>query len=109
MVIQMRYREKQSEWFGKRGMNWHFSCIVSKPDVGDHLELVSYVHLSDSCSQDSFAVYAILVDLLNNVKAVKPQITGALLRLDGAGSYHSNTLIAPLHRIYELSGIKPLR
>lgn len=90
-------------------MNWHISCVLSKPAVGDHLQLVSYVHLFDSSSQDSFAVYAILVDLLQNIKAVKPQITGALLRSDGAGCYHSNTLIAPLHRIYELSGIKPLR
>ena len=24
---QMRYREKQSEWFGKRGMNWHINSI----------------------------------------------------------------------------------
>ena len=106
---QMRYREKQSEWFGKRGMNWHISCVLSKPAVGDHLELVFNVHLFDSCSQDSFAVYAILVDLLKNVKAAKPQITGALLRSDGAGCYQGNTLITPLHRIYELSGIKPLR
>ena len=146
---QMRYREKQSEWFGKRGMSWHISCVLSKPAVGGHLELVSYVHLGpvsgslvsanrwlrgiktyrfpwyltlvsanhassnaglfDSCSQDSFAVYAIVVDLLKNAKAVKPQITGALLRSDGKGCYHSNTLIAPLHCIYELSGIKPLR
>ena len=72
------------------------SCVLSKPAVGDHLELVSYVQLFDSCSQDSFAVYAILVDLLKNVKAVKPQITGALLRSDRVGCYHSNTLIAPL-------------
>ena len=106
---QMRYREKQSEWLGKRVMNWHISCVLSKPTLGDHLELVSYVHLLYSCSQDSFAVYAILVDLLKNVKAFKPQITGALLRSDRAGCYHSNTLIAPPHRIYELSGIKPLR
>ena len=83
--------------------------IILGTTICMHLELVSYVHLFDNCSQDSFAVYAILVDLLKNAKAVKPQITGALLRSDGKGCYHSNTLIAPLHCIYELSGIKPLR
>ena len=27
----MKYREKQSEWFGKRGMNWHISYQNERP------------------------------------------------------------------------------
>ena len=26
--VQRRFREKQSKWFAKRGMNWHVSCLV---------------------------------------------------------------------------------
>ena len=25
-----KYREKQSEWFGKRGLSWHVSSVVVK-------------------------------------------------------------------------------
>ena len=28
--IQLKYREKQSEWFGKRGINWHVSSIITR-------------------------------------------------------------------------------
>ena len=43
---QMRYWEKQSEWFGKRGMN---CCVLSKPtDSTGKLEVKSYVHLFNS-------------------------------------------------------------
>ena len=49
---QMKYREKQSEWYGKRGLNWHVSCIISTSDTEHDLEVSSYVHLFDSCAQD---------------------------------------------------------
>jgi hypothetical protein len=26
---QLRYREKQSDWFGKRGLSWHISTVIS--------------------------------------------------------------------------------
>ena len=26
--LQLKYREKQSDWFGKRGLNWHVSTII---------------------------------------------------------------------------------
>ena len=37
---QMKYREKQAEWYGKRGMSWHISCIILKPAEGRDLEIV---------------------------------------------------------------------
>ena len=27
---QMKFREKQEEWFGKRGLSWHISSVVFK-------------------------------------------------------------------------------
>ena len=58
---QMKYREKQSEWFGKRGMNWHISCVLSKREDEEQLDVTSYVHLFDSFAQDSYTVFAILI------------------------------------------------
>lgn len=105
---QMKYREKQSEWFGKRGMSWHVSCIVSRP-VGEQGEIVSYVHLLDSCAQDWYAVCAILTHLLKIVKADRPHISKAYLRSDGAGCYFNNNLIAAVSQFGEQVGIRVIR
>ena len=52
---KMKYREKQSEWFAKRGINWHVSSVVTKGK--DHNFQVSYfARLFDHCTQDWFAV-----------------------------------------------------
>ena len=50
----MKYREKQSEWFGKRGINWHISSVVARNTTGS-LEVTSYAHLFDARTQDWFA------------------------------------------------------
>ena len=106
---QMKYREKQSEWFGKRGMSWHVSCIVSKPVGEQDLEIASYVHLFDSCTQDWYAVYGILTHLLKIVKADRPHISRAYLRSDGAGCYFNNNLIAAVSQFGEQVGITVMR
>ena len=48
--LQIKHREKQSEWFGKRGINWHVTCVVTKNVADSGLEIVSYVHLFESCA-----------------------------------------------------------
>ena len=107
--IQMKYREKQSEWYGKRGMNWHISCVLSKPADREQLEVTSYVHLFDNCAQDSYTVYAIIKHLLKTLKIANPHISKALLRSDGAGCYHNNNLIAALNEVHVHTGISVLR
>lgn len=43
---QLRYREKQSDWYGKRGLSWHISTVISNdPKKKGSLELQSYTHL----------------------------------------------------------------
>ena len=106
---QMKYREKQSEWYGKRGMNWHVSCVISKNDKDDNLEIKSYSHLFDSCAQDCLAVCAILEHLLKTIKEEKPHITKVYLRSDGAGCYNNNTVIAAAVGIGKKVGIKVMR
>ena len=47
--LQLKYREKQSDWYGKRGLSWHISTVISSdPDKAGSLELQSYAHLFDS-------------------------------------------------------------
>ena len=54
--LQKKYREKQSKWFGKRGINWHVSCVILKNTADDSLQVQAYVHLFDSCAQDWYTV-----------------------------------------------------
>ncbi|PFX16123.1 hypothetical protein AWC38_SpisGene19629 [Stylophora pistillata] len=45
-----RYREKQTEWFGKRGLNWHVSSVVLKQ--AEERMVVTYTHMFDAFTQD---------------------------------------------------------
>ena len=52
--LQLRYREKQSDWLGKRGLSWHISSVISRSQSGT-TEVISYAHLFDQCTQDWYA------------------------------------------------------
>jgi hypothetical protein len=106
---QRKYREKQSELYGKHGLNLHVSCIISTSYTEHDLKVASYVHLFDSCAQDWYAVLFIVTHLLKTAKATKPQITKAYLRSDEAGCYHNNNLIASVSEIGKHVGIRILR
>ena len=111
-----KYREDQSEFFGKRGLSWHISVIVRKntqwtsvndqsesenkfvEDDNGHLHLI-IVHVFDHCVQDSKAVVSILHDVLMRVKHVDGNIKNAYVRSGNAGCYHSAQTILSLPQI----------
>ncbi len=103
--VQIRYREKQSDWFGKRGFNWHISSVISKKSDGQY-EITSYAHLFDSCKQDWYTVAFILEDLLGTISKENPEITQAVLRSDEEGCYHNNLLLAAIRDVSKRSKIK---
>ena len=102
---QMKFREKQAEWFGKRGLSWHISSVVFKDENSKEIEVQSYAHLFDSCTQDWYAVMSIVEDLLVKLKSSNPSISQVYLRSDEAGCYHNNSLVAALTNIGERTGI----
>ena len=61
--LQMKYREKQSEWFAKRGLRWHISSVISKDQETQKAKVLSYAHLLYSCCQHWYAVVSILKNL----------------------------------------------
>ena len=107
--IQLKYREKQSEWFGKRGINWHVSSVITRNGEDNGLEIMSYVYLFESCAQDWYTVCAILENLLGNIKQIKPTVNEEFLRSDGACCYHNNNLIAAASNFGTSVGIKVMR
>ena len=107
--LQMKYREKQSEWFGKRGLSWHISSVISKDQETQKAKVLSYAHLFESCSQDWYAVASILENLFENIKINFPNVKQAFIRSDEAGCYHGNHLIAAAKDIGDRVGITVAR
>ena len=105
--LQMKFHEKQSEWFAKRGIDWHICSVIARK--GDKLEVSSYAYLFNSCSQDWFAVLSILENLMSVIKSSNPGITKAYLRSDEAGCYHNSSLLASLRDIGSHQGIEIVR
>ena len=107
--LQMKYRERQCDWYGKRGLSWHISTVISFNASSVSLQLKSYAHLFDSCQQDWFAVCSILENPLKAIKTENPAIESVYLRSDRAGCYHNTFLIAAVTDIGECVGIRILR
>ena len=103
---QTKFREKQSDWYGKRGLSWHISSAVKKDTKAkNHVAVTSYVHLLDSCNQDWYSVLSIAEDLFRNIRSNDSNVSKAYIRSDEAGCYHNNLLIASLKDIGNKVGL----
>ena len=103
--LQLRYREKQSDWYGKRGLSWHVSSVVSRDELTKKFQVTTYAHLFDQCTQDWYSVASIIEHLLTHLKAKHPSLESVYFRSDEAGCYHNNLLVAAVRDIGERVGI----
>ncbi|CAB4004224.1 Hypothetical predicted protein [Paramuricea clavata] len=103
--IPRKYRESQRDWFAKRGLPWHIAVLTKKNDDGD-LQVLTYLHLFKSCSQDSGAVVAIIRDVLSQLSTIAPEVHTVYLRQDNAGCYHSALTLLSLPTIERSTGIQ---
>ena len=91
--LPRKYRESQTDWFGKRGISWHITTAMRKSE--GQLQMLSFVHIFQSCNQNSVTVLAIIDDALKQLKTTMPEVKRVHLRQDNAGCYHSaSTLLA---------------
>ena len=89
--LQRKYRESQTDWFVKRGILWHISVAFRK--VNNNLEMLSFAHIFQSCSQDSCAVLAVMADVIRQLKEIMPGLKTVSSRQDNAGCYHCGATI----------------
>ena len=106
---QRRFREKQSEWYAKRGMSWHVSSVITRNLETSQLEVCTYVHLMDSCTQDWYSVLSLLENLLQVLHQSNVKLSKVYLRSDEAGCYHNNFLPSSLKDLGQRVGIKVMR
>ena len=81
------------------------SVVEQNQETGD-LEVCSYAHLIDSCSQDWFSVLSVLEDVLRVIRERHVNVVKVHLRSDEAGCYHNSHLIASLKDMGERVGVK---
>ena len=101
--LPQKYRESQSDWFGKRGISWHISVAARKKQ--GKLQSQSFVHVVENCNQDSFAVVRIIEHILSTLKREHPELTSAYLRQDNAGCYHSSVMLTACSNMAIKTGI----
>ena len=104
--LPQRYREAQSDWFGKRGISWHISVVVRR--INGQLQTETFVHILQSCNQGDYTVILLLEHVLRTLKTDNPEIKYAYFRQDNAGCYHSATTIAAIPAIQLSSGVSVL-
>lgn len=94
--LPKRYREDQTDWFGKRGLPWHITMAFQK--VNDMVESLGFVHIFDSqISQDSLTTAAIILDVIDSILKFKDSSKFHLWS-DNAGCYKSTEMMSILSR-----------
>ncbi|KAK2565739.1 hypothetical protein P5673_010917 [Acropora cervicornis] len=89
--LPRKYRESQSDWYGKRGIPWHITVATRKSAV--KYEMLTFVDIFPSCSQDSCAVIAVMADVVKQLMEVMPTLTSVYYRQDNAACYHCGATI----------------
>ena len=72
--LPQHYREQMSEFFGKRGRSRHISAVITRSQEEGRCEVECFVHLFNTCKQNSFAVMSVIEHLLHTIKIEYPSI-----------------------------------
>lgn len=102
--LPRKFRESQTDWCGKVGIPWHIA-VAMRRGTGGEMEMMSFVHLFESCNQDSCAVLAILNDVFGQLKEIVPHLKSVYLRQDNAGCYHCALTLVTARQVAELNDL----
>ncbi|CAC5418300.1 unnamed protein product [Mytilus coruscus] len=76
--LPRKFREGQTDWFGKRGINWHIAVTMLKTDMTEgSVKFLTHVHIFEQPNPQDAATTAygaILVDVVQNIPSVKKAI-----------------------------------
>ncbi|XP_062609789.1 uncharacterized protein LOC134271605 [Saccostrea cucullata] len=106
--LPVQYRETQSNFFGKRGISWHISCLItqrSDPEatastLPDHYDLNTFIHILENGNQGWFSVAHIIMHLLPTLSEQFPNLQEIFLKTDNAGCHHCTPLISFVSQNY---------
>ena len=75
--LPRKYQESLADWFGKCGILWHV-MVSTRCEVEE---------IFQACNQDSSAVFAVMADVIRQLKTIIPQLESMYYRQDNAGCY----------------------
>lgn len=107
--LPKKFRESQRDWFAKRGIPWHITVAYKRSSTAGELEMATFVHIFQSCSQESDAVISIMADVLVQLKEMLPVLQNVIYRQDNAGCYHSALTITAAKIVGKTTGVKVKR
>ncbi|KAK3742848.1 hypothetical protein QZH41_004530 [Actinostola sp. cb2023] len=90
--LPRKYRESQTDWFGKRGLSWHITVAICRTERNE-LHMMTFVHVFQTCNQDSCTVLSIMKDVVCKLKKELPKLESVYYRQDNAGCYHCGASI----------------
>jgi len=102
--LPRKYRESQSDWFGKRGIPWHVRVAIRK-GINDELQMLTFVNVFQNCVQDSCTVVAVMSDVLEQLKKSMPELQQVFYWQDNAGCYHCGSTIVGAHVASQVRGV----
>ncbi|XP_071161321.1 uncharacterized protein [Mytilus edulis] len=108
--LPVRHREAQSDFFGKKGVSWHVSSVVTldieaEPEFKTNFNVHTLVHILELGNQGWFSVAHIITDLLQKLPLILPLVTEIFLKSDNAGCYHCVPLISYIQNINVNGGL----
>ncbi|KAK6181913.1 hypothetical protein SNE40_009691 [Patella caerulea] len=103
--LPTRFREAQQDWFAKKGLSWHISAVVTKPENSEAFQIHCIV-LIDRCTQNWYSVLCILDSTIVEILKRMPTIRQIYLRSDNAGCYHSAPLILSIPELSHRNKVK---
>ena len=105
--LPMKFRERMDDFYGKHGRSWHVTCSIKRASEDeDRVEVDTFVHIFDSCTQDWLSVASIAEHVLSVIKMEYPSITKFFLRSDNAGRYHNTELLLSLKAMGGRHGVE---
>jgi hypothetical protein len=92
--LPTKFREKQADWYGKKGISWHVAVAIFLKN--NSLTTLTFIHTFESTSQDADAVIGIVDSVLEQIKTqLGPR--KIYFRSDNAGCYHNKSLVTILN------------
>ena len=107
-VLPRKYRESQTDWFGKRGLSWHITVAMYKSDNGE-IHSMTFVHVFQSCKQDNGTTLSIMKDVVHKLKEELSKLEIVYYRQDNAGCYHCCSTIVGASMIGKDVGVSVRR
>lgn len=95
--LPRKFREGQTDWFSKRGINWHVAVTLSKR--GGAFQTITHIHIfSSQVAQDSTVTAYCICDVAKDVMMINPVTENIHIFTDNAGCYKSTSTLAILKK-----------